>query len=317
MGEKLSAYLDLTVAMAIAGSAVVVSKMMVARVPVFLATELGIAIGLILLLLVTFVIKKEHHRLDKKTVAVLLGQALAGIVLYRVFIFWGLQLTSAANSGLISSSGPAIVVILAFLILKENISKNNAIGLAFVIVGLLCINLYTYFAEGALDSSVLGNFLILIAVIGEGLFSVLSKIKCIPMSPVYRTTLVAGLAFICLLPFASYDAWGYPFAEMSLQTILCIGYYGIFVSFISYVLWFRGIAKVAASNAAIFTSVVPVSSIILAAILLNEKIQLSHLLGMSLIVCGILIATQKPPASPSKMTGPELKTITVENIESD
>jgi hypothetical protein len=38
---------------------------------------------------------------------------------------------------------------------------------------------------------------------------------------------------------------------------------------------------------------------------------------MSLIVCGILIATQKPPASPSKMTGPELKTITVENIESD
>jgi drug/metabolite transporter (DMT)-like permease len=53
--------------------------------------------------------------------------------------------------------------------------------------------------------------------------------------------------------------------------------------------------------------VVPVSSIILAAILLNEKIQLSHLLGMSLIICGILIATQKPPTSPSKMTTPEHK----------
>ena len=125
------------------------------------------------------------------------------------------------------------------------------------------------------------------------------------------------MAFICLLPLAIHDAWGYPFAKMSLQTILCIGYYGIFVSFISYVLWFRGIAKIAASNAAIFISVVPVSSIILAAILLNEKIQLSHLLGMSLIICGILIATQKPSLSPSKMTGPELKTITVETIESD
>ncbi len=317
MGEKLSAYLDLTVAMLIAGSAVVVSKMMVNRVPVFLATQLGIAIGLVFLLLVTFVIKKEHHRLDKKTVAVLLGQALAGIVLYRVFIFWGLQLTSAANSGLISSSGPAIVVILAFLILKEKIAKNNAIGLLFVIIGLLCINLYTYFSEGTLDSSVLGNFLILIAVTGEGLFSVLSKITVIPMSPVYRTTLVAGLAFICLLPFASHDAWGYPFAEMSLQTILCIGYYGIFVSFISYVLWFRGIAKIAASNAAIFISVVPVSSIILAAVLLNEKILLSHLLGMSLIICGILIATKNPQASPSEMAGSEIKIITAENIESD
>lgn len=112
---------------------------------------------------------------------------------------------------------------------------------------------------------------------------------------------MAGLAFICLLPFAINDAWGYLFAEMSFQTILCIGYYGVFVSFISYVLWFRGIAKVAASNAAIFTSVVPVSSIILAAILLNEKIQLSHLLGMSLIVCGILIAIQKPRANPTEI----------------
>lgn len=309
MGEKLSAYLDLTVAMLIAGSAVVVSKMMVNRVPVFLATELGIAIGLVFLLLVTFVIKKEHHRLDKKTVAVLLGQALAGIVLYRVFIFWGLQLTSAANSGLISSSGPAIVVILAFLILKEKIAKNNAIGLLFVIIGLLCINLYTYFSEGTLDSSVLGNFLILIAVTGEGLFSVLSKITVIPMSPVYRTTLVAGLAFICLLPFASHDAWGYPFAEMSLETIICIGYYGVFVSFISYVLWFRGIAKIAASNAAIFISVVPVSSIILAAVLLNEKILLCHLLGMSLIICGILIATKKPRANLAEIADQEIKVL--------
>ncbi|MDK2942462.1 MAG: hypothetical protein PWP56_1975 [Acetobacterium sp.] len=315
MRKKLRAYMDLTLAMFIAGSAVVVSKMMVTSVPVFLATELGILIGLIFLLIVTFVIKKEHHQLDIKTVGVLLGQALAGIVLYRVFIFWGLQLTSAANSGLISSSGPAIVVILAFFLLKETISKNNAIGLALVIVGLLCINLYTYFKEGALDSSVLGNFLILIAVIGEGLFSVLSKIKCIPMSPVYRTTLVAAMAFICLLPFAIHDAWDFPFAKMSLQTILCICYYGVFVSFISYVLWFQGIEKVTASNAAIFTSVVPVSSIILAAILLNEKIQLSHLLGMSLIVCGILIATKKSPVIHTEINRKKIKKTKTESIE--
>lgn len=301
MQEKLRAYGDLTVAMFIAGSAVVVSKMMVDAVPTFLATELGIMIGLFCLLTVTFGVKKEHYKVDKKSYGILLAQAISGIVLYRIFIFWGLHLTSAANSCLISSSAPAIVVILAFFLLKEKITRNNGIGLVLVLFGLICINLYAFFLEGNFQTSVLGNLLIFMAVLGEGFFSVLSKIKCSPMSAVYRTTLVAAFAFICLLPFAIYDVWNYQFSEMSLQTILCICYYGVCVSFVSHVLWFRGIEKVKASNAAIFTSVVPVSSILLASLLLDEKIQRIHYLGMLLIIMGILIATKESNVDLSKI----------------
>lgn len=49
-------------------------------------------------------------------------------------------------------------------------------------------------------------------------------------------------------------------------------YYGFFVSFLSYVLWFKGIEKVPASNAAVFTSMVPVSSIVLSAVVLKETV---------------------------------------------
>lgn len=291
MQEKWRAYLDLTLAMFIAGSAVVVSKMMVGTVPIFLATELGIIIGLIILLAATFWIKKERNHLDLKTYCILLAQAICGIVLYRVFTFWGLFYTSAANSGLISSSSPGIVMILAFFILREKLSFKNFVGLILVLMGLFSINLFTYFSEGTLHQSLAGNFLILIAVICEGLFSVLSKIKCSPMSALYRTTIIVAFSCICLLPFALNDALQYNLKEIPLKTVIGIIYYGICVSFLSYVLWFRGIEKVKASDAAIFTSVVPVSSILLSAILLKEKILLIHVIGMILIVMGMLIST--------------------------
>ncbi|WP_081998888.1 DMT family transporter [Robinsoniella peoriensis] len=60
--------------------------------------------------------------------------------------------------------------------------------------------------------------------------------------------------------------------RIDLSSVICVIYYGFFVSFISYVLWFKGIEKVPASNAAVFTSMVPVSSIVLSAVVLKETV---------------------------------------------
>ncbi len=291
MNERRKAYIDLTLAMFISGSAVVVSKMMVDTMPTFLVTEIGIFIGLIILVPTTFLIKKEFHKLSFKTYIVLLAQAVFGIVLYRVFTFVGLTFTSAANSGLITSSSPAIVVILAYVILKEKVSSNGFIGLILVLFGLFTINLYTYFSEGTVENALFGNLLIMLAVVCEALFSILSKIKCCPMSALYRTTIIVLLSFICLLPLSIGEAYRYNFKMMPFRTGVCLVYYGICVSFLSYVLWFRGIEKVKVSDAAPFTSVVPVSSILLAAVMLKENIMAIHIVGMGFIVVGILIST--------------------------
>ena len=290
MRDKWKAYIDLTLAMFISGSAVVVSKMMVNNMPPFLITEIGIFIGLIVLLLNTFVIKKEHYKLDLKSYLVLFAQAVCGIFLYRIFTLLGLSYTSATNSGLITSTSPAMVVILAYFILKEKIYVRGFIGLIFVLTGLFTINMYSYLVEGSGKDSLFGNLLIMAAVICEALFSVLSKIECKRMTALYRTTIIVIFAFICLLPFSIREAYTYDFTTTTLKTGACLVYYGIFVSYLSYVFWFRGIEKVKASEAAPFTSVVPVSSILLAAILLKESISLLHIIGMLFIISGILIS---------------------------
>ncbi|MHB8130017.1 MAG: DMT family transporter [Mobilitalea sp.] len=125
----------------------------------------------------------------------------------------------------------------------------------------------------------------------EALFSILSKIKCKPMSALYRTTIIVFDAFILLLPFALHDAKGFDLSKLEVTTILCIAYYGVFVTFLSYIFWFRGIVHVPASNAAVFTSLVPISSILLSVVMLRERILLAHIIGMICIVVGIWVSS--------------------------
>lgn len=293
MYKNWRGYIDLALAMFICGSAVVISKQLVNTMPPFLVTEIGIFIGLIILLPTTFFVKKEFYKLNFKTYIILFLQSICGIVLYRIVTLIALEYTTAANSGLITSSSPAIVVLLAYIILREKISVSGFLGLFFVIAGLLTINIYTYLVEGTANNSLFGNLLIMIAVICEGLFSVLSKVKCIPMSPIYRTTVIGIFAFIFLLPFSISEGYRYDWQSLSIETVLCLLYYGVCVSFLSYILWFRGIEQVKVSEAAPFKSIVPISSVLLAGLFLKEDILLVHLIGSVLIIIGILISTVK------------------------
>ncbi|EKD99589.1 MAG: permease of the drug/metabolite transporter (DMT) superfamily [uncultured bacterium] len=64
-------------------------------------------------------------------------------------------------------------------------------------------------------------------------------------------------------------------------------YYGLFVTVISFQLWFRGLSKVDASAAGVFMGVVPVSSLILGYFILKEPFYLSYLAGAVFVILGI------------------------------
>ena len=118
----------------------------------------------------------------------------------------------------------------------------------------------------------------------------MSKPQCRPMSAMFRTSVVSVYAFLCLLPFALYEARQYDFGAITLPSLLCIGYYGIFVSFLSYVFWFKGITAVPAGIAACFTAFVPLSSVFLSWLILHESIPMLHWVGLLFVLAGIGIS---------------------------
>lgn len=286
---KLSTYVNLILALFISGSAVVVNKMMVSKLPVFLAAELGIVIGLVILIPFCLLVTGERPKYDIRTHMIMFLQAFCGVFLYRILTFEGLKRSSAISSGLITGGGPVLVLLLARIFLKEKISFRKIIAILFTVFSICLINLSSIQTSQGYGSFS-GNLLIMAAVLCEALFSILSKTKCMPVTPLWRTTIIVTDAFLLLLPLSIHDAMNYDFSKMDIKTVCCIGYYGIFVTFLSYVFWFRGIAKTFAVNAAVITGVVPLSSVLLAVLLLHEKLSVAHLISLFFILAAIGIS---------------------------
>lgn len=285
---RMQSYVFLALAMTIAGSAVVAGKLMITAIPVFLAAEMGLSVSLLILLPLAYLQRREQTRLDVRTHCILLAQAICGIALYRIFIFWGLQYTSAAAGGLVSSAAPALIAVMAFLLLREKMPINRIVGVGCVSLGIVAVNILP-FLEGSAQAinAFKGNCLVLAAVFCEALFSIMSKPNCRPMSAMFRTAMVSLYAFGCLLPFALYDAAHYDFSTITVVSLVCVGYYGFFVSVLSYVFWFKGIAGVQAGVAASFTGFVPIAAVILSSYILHEQTTFIHVTGLLFIIVGI------------------------------
>jgi len=60
-----------------------------------------------------------------------------------------------------------------------------------------------------------------------------------------------------------------------------------------FLLWYRGLTKINANTAALFTGVMPVSTTILAFVFLKEPIHTSAIIGMLLIIAAIFVGCKK------------------------
>jgi drug/metabolite transporter (DMT)-like permease len=61
--------------------------------------------------------------------------------------------------------------------------------------------------------------------------------------------------------------------HVSAAALLGLAYYAVVPTVLGFVLWYAGAARVAASEAALFTAVLPVSALLFAAVVLQEEIR--------------------------------------------
>jgi drug/metabolite transporter (DMT)-like permease len=126
------------------------------------------------------------------------------------------------------------------------------------------------------------------AVIGEALFTIFRKATAHTVSPLLSSTLVTGFGLALFLPIGLIEAAAFDFGGASWQDYGNLIYSGVFVNVLAYILWFTAVGKVPASAAAAFTGVLPISAILLSAIILGERVTFPHLIGLGCVVVGIV-----------------------------
>ena len=116
-------------AMSLAGSSVVVGKIMVTTVPVFVAAFGSLLVAFVCMIPLMCGRFGELRLLTAREWMCLLLQGLCGIVLFRVFTLYGLHMTGAAQAGIITGATPAVLAVLSVLLLGERFSARMAIGI--------------------------------------------------------------------------------------------------------------------------------------------------------------------------------------------
>lgn len=287
MREQTKAYVYMAVSMAIVGSLVVVAKVLVDVFPVFLVSGLRFAVAAAIT--VPAVLRTGgFSSLTARDWGILSVQSFVGVFLFSVFMLYGLRFTTAAESGIVTSTIPAVTVLVSYLLLREKPTRFTAAGIALAVLGVAAINLVEISpAAGRGPNPMLGNLLIFGSVVGEAVFVVVGKILSERIGPLMISAVMSLFGFLLFLPLALYEANGFEFHRVTAVQWALVLYYGTVATVGSFLLWYKGISRVPASTAGVFPGVIPVSALLLSYLVLREPFLWSHLFGGASVMAGI------------------------------
>jgi len=285
---RLIAFTELTLGMSLAGSSVVAGKIITARIPVFIASELRFLVASAIFIPL-IAMHYDTHRITRRQFKYLLLQSLSGNFAFSVCLLYGLRLTNATDAGIITGTAPMVLGVLSVAILREKMTIPLCAAILLSTAGIIFVNI-SGSSDGGL-SSISGNALVFAAVTGEALFSVFCKLEGGTLRPLTTAAWVSIIGAVLFLPPAVFEAVHFDFSSMRVSDWLLIAYSGVFVTVAAFIFWFRGISKVSASQAAVFTGAMPVTALCMSALFLNEQPDKGDLCGIACVLAGIAIVS--------------------------
>lgn len=286
------AYCFLVLAQTMVGINIVSTKYLVDTTPIFYLLAMRFLFATILLLPLHWILDSDKRPLryhlsmmNRRDWLIIFAQALSAGFLFNIFMIWGLNFTDANVAGIITSALPAIIAVMSWLILKEAFTQKKTLCVGLATIGLIIISLNN-FVGAEIEHSYIGDLLVLIALMPEAIYYVLTKLKFTRLPIFLMSTLMNGINVLVLLPlmFLTVDLN----IHMPLFNWLIIIVVGLATG-LFYVFWFLGSEKVDAIMGSLSTAVMPLATVTIAWLFLGESITLIQIMGMVLVIGSIII----------------------------
>ena len=292
--NRFAAFACLALSMTLVGSYVALSKPLVAALPVFLLAWLRFGIGTAAMLRW---LKKPAFEapMTQHTKRLLFLESFLGNFLFSICMLYGVSLTSALAAGVIMAAIPAAVALLSWIILREKISLRIWAAVACAVLGISLVSLSKnqgLETSQPLNSQAwLGNLLLMAAVLCEAAYAVIGKQLTGVLSPKRITSLINLWGFALVTPFGLWVAIDFDFGAVQLHSWLLLMFYAMSASVWTVWLWMTGLKLVAASQAGIFTVLLPVSAAAVGVLVLGEQLNRVQALAFAIALAGVLLAT--------------------------
>jgi drug/metabolite transporter (DMT)-like permease len=275
--------------MALVGSYVGLSKMLVVVFPVFLLAFLRFGIAAVAMAgwVKRGAVEPGLNARDRK---LLFLESFFGNFLFSICMLFGVSMSSALAAGVIMAGIPAAVALLSRLFLKERIALRTMLGIVCAVGGIALVS-FTKTTDAARESSLLGNLLLISAVLCEASYVVIGKTLAGNVSPKRISALINLWGLALVTPFGLWQALRFDFGAVAAPSWWLLAFYSIAASVVTVWLWMTGLKHVPASKAGIFTVLLPVSAAAVGVVFLGEQFSAPQAAAFALALVGVVLAT--------------------------
>ena len=278
----------LTTALIYGGNYSIAKSVMPEPLPPFGFILLRIAgSGVLFWLMHLFFIKEAiQHKRDYARLALC---ALFGAAINMLLFFDGLSLTSPVNASLIMTTTPIVVVIAAYLLLKERITRRKSLGLALGFGG--AVSLIGLHELSWSNSLLLGDLMIMGNAAAYAIYLVLVK----PLMARYHAVTVNLWVFffggIFVLPFTFQQAAAIPFGTLTMLQWGSIAFVVLLTTFFAYLVNASVLKYASSSLVGYYTFLQPVFATLIEVLAGREVPTVGKLVSAFLIFAGVYLVS--------------------------
>jgi len=290
----LAAYACLAASMALVGSYVGLSKLLVGAFPVFLLAGLRFAIAAAAM---PHWLRRQAGEapLSRGDRVLLFWESFLGNFLFSICMLSGIARSTALAAGVIMAALPAVVAVLSRVFLGERIAPRVAAGIACAVAGIALVSLAREGPGGT--GTLLGNALLFGAVVCEASYVVIGKRLAAQVSARRISALVNAWGLALVAPFALWQALNFDFHAVAAPMWVLLLFYSIAASVVTVWLWMTGLRHVPASSAGVFTVLLPVAAAAVGVLFLGERVTPAQGAAFALALAGVLLATWRRRAA--------------------
>lgn len=298
MSPKLRDWLLLLACNLIWASQFVMVKLVQQQMGPLFAVTFPIALSTLLLILL--IRREPKTSVTGRDIGNFILLGILGQLFAQLFITWGVRFAPASNAALITLIMPVSTAVMAHLFLGEHMSRIRWISFGLAILGVLICSGVDWNGLNFGRTYLLGNFLIFVSVLGSAFYNAYSK-KALERHSPLRVLLYSYYALLVVLLPVTVVAEPAGFLNLPRYSpIVWIGLaiLAIFQYFLSMVLFLNVLTRLDATQAALSNYLIPFFGVLIAAVILHERLTGFMIAGGLLALASTLLITVWDDAPP-------------------
>lgn len=220
---------------------------------------------------------------------ILLALGASGIFLYNLCFLYGMTLIEAGRGALVVALTPALIAGGDWLLFGVPMPRLKGFGILVAMFGCLLVVTNGQPALLLHGQVGVGEWLIVGCSLLWAIYTFVGRRATRSLSPLAMTFGASVTGWLLLTLAAAAQGSLFALSELSWRGGSAIVFLGLFGTAVGFTWYAEAVQRIGATRSGAFINLVPVSAVLLGALLLGERLELAVLAGGALVVAGVVL----------------------------